>query len=70
MEAITSNSRLHSLHSHNIHIFTMPVTVTKMTAAEKEAKIMNEIRASAATFEPKFLGSFFGELFGFSVRTN
>lgn len=41
-----------------------------MTAQEKEAAIMNEIRASSATFEPKFQGSFLGEIFGFAIKTS
>ncbi|EGV65417.1 hypothetical protein CANTEDRAFT_102954 [Yamadazyma tenuis ATCC 10573] len=50
---------------HN-HISSM----AKLTAQEKEAQIMSEIRASAVKFEPKFETSFFGNIFGFSVRTN
>jgi hypothetical protein len=44
--------------------------VIKMTATEKEAQIMKEIRANSVKFEPKFEGSFFGQLFGFAVKTS
>ncbi|ODV77958.1 uncharacterized protein CANTADRAFT_91403 [Suhomyces tanzawaensis NRRL Y-17324] len=44
--------------------------IIKMTAAEKEAQIMKEIRANNLKYEPKFEGSFFGELFGFAVLKN
>lgn len=43
---------------------------TKLTAQEKEAQIMNEIRSANVKFEPKFETSFFGNIFGFAVRTN
>ncbi|KAK6197539.1 uncharacterized protein RJT21DRAFT_123360 [Scheffersomyces amazonensis] len=39
------------------------------TAAEKEAQIMKEIRANNAKYESKFQGSFFGDIFGFAVKT-
>lgn len=42
--------------------------VLKMTAAEKEAQIMQEIRANAKKFDTKFEGSFFGEFFGFAIK--
>lgn len=42
----------------------------KLTAQQKEAQIMNEIRSNSVKFEPKFETSFFGNFFGFSVRSN
>lgn len=44
--------------------------MAKLTAQEKEAKIMQEIRSNNAKFESKFETSFFGNIFGFAVRTN
>lgn len=41
-----------------------------MTAQEKEAQIMSEIRSNNAKYENKFETSFFGNIFGFSIRTN
>lgn len=41
-----------------------------MTAQEKEAKIMTEIRSSNIKYEPKFETSFLGNFFGFSTRKN
>lgn len=46
---------------------TTASTTVKRTAAEKEAQIMNEIRANSVKYDSKFEGSFFGELFGFAV---
>lgn len=43
---------------------------TKMTAQEKEARIMQEIRLSAVKFEPKFETTFFGNFFGVGFKTN
>ncbi|CUM68400.1 uncharacterized protein PRCAT00006123001 [Priceomyces carsonii] len=42
---------------------------TKMTAQEKEAQIMKEIRASTIQFEKKFETSFLGNFFGFSIKS-
>lgn len=44
-------------------------TPIKMTAQEKEAAIMNEIRSNNVKYEPKFQGSIFGEIFGFAVKS-
>lgn len=44
--------------------------MAKITAAEKEAMIMKDIRASSVKYEPKFEFSIFGTMFGFAVRTN
>ncbi|CAK7896907.1 hypothetical protein CAAN1_04S04918 [[Candida] anglica] len=41
----------------------------KMTAQEKEALIMKEIRASSVKYEPKFEGSFLGNIFGIAFKT-
>lgn len=41
-----------------------------VSAQEKEQQIMQEIRASQVKFEPKFETSFFGNIFGFQIRTN
>lgn len=43
--------------------------VAKMTAQEKEAQIMQEIRANSQKYEPKFEGRFFGQIFGFAVKS-
>ena len=46
---------------------------TKMTAAEKEAQIMKEIRSAAANKKKpvrKFQGSFLGEIFDISLNRN
>ncbi|CCG20559.1 hypothetical protein CORT_0A01680 [Candida orthopsilosis Co 90-125] len=40
----------------------------KMTATEKEAQIMADIKANARKFENKFEGSFLGDYFGFAIR--
>lgn len=42
--------------------------VVKITAQEKEAAIMNEIRSNSVKYESKFEGSFFGDFFGFNVK--
>lgn len=42
--------------------------IIKMTAQEKEAQIMKEIRASAVKYEPKFQGSFLGDIFGIAFK--
>jgi hypothetical protein len=46
------------------------MTPTKLTGAEKEAQIMKEIRLNQTKYETKFAGSFFGELFGFAIKSN
>lgn len=46
-----------------------PLAAKKITAQEKEAMIMNEIRSNMVKYEPKFEGSFLGNIFGFSIRT-
>lgn len=43
---------------------------TKLTAPEKEAQIMKEIRSASVKYEPKFETKFFGNIFGFSIRSN
>lgn len=43
---------------------------TKITAQEKEATIMAEIRKNATKFEPKFETTFFGNFFGIAFKTN
>lgn len=46
---------------------------TKLTATEKEAQIMKEIRSAAANKKKpvsKFQGSFLGEIFDISVTRN
>lgn len=43
--------------------------VVKMTAQEKEAQIMKEIRANNVKYESKFEGSFLGQVFGFAVKS-
>lgn len=43
---------------------------TKMTAQEKEASIMAEIRNSATKFEPKYETTFFGNFFGIAFKSN
>lgn len=40
----------------------------KLTAAQKEQQIMQEIRNNAIKYENKFEGSFLGEIFGFAIR--
>ncbi|KAG2734966.1 hypothetical protein G9P44_001180 [Scheffersomyces stipitis] len=44
--------------------------VVKMTAQEKEAQIMKEIRANNVKYESKFEGSFLGQVFGFAVKSD
>ena len=43
-------------------------TAKKMTAQEKEAQIMSEIRSQSVKYESKYEGSFLGELFGISFK--
>ncbi|CAH2352965.1 hypothetical protein CLIB1423_08S04874 [[Candida] railenensis] len=50
-------------------ISTPVAPVNKMTAQEKEAQIMQEIRASQVKFEPKFETTFLGQIFGISFKT-
>ncbi|KAM3119188.1 hypothetical protein RJF_2784 [Candidozyma auris] len=45
-------------------------TPIKMTAEQKEAQIMNEIRKNNAKFEPRFETTFFGNFFGIAFKTN
>lgn len=40
----------------------------KLTAAQKEQQIMQEIRSNSIKYESKFEGSFLGEIFGFAIR--
>lgn len=42
----------------------------KLTAQEKEALIMSEIKNANVKFEPRYQGSFLGDFFGLSVRSN
>lgn len=42
----------------------------KLTAEQKEARIMQEIRLNAVQFEPKFETTFFGNFFGLSFKSN
>lgn len=42
----------------------------KITAQEKEARIMAEIRLSQTTFEPKFETTFLGQVFGISFKSS
>lgn len=43
---------------------------TKMTAQEKEAQIMAEIRLNTVKFTPKYETTFFGNFFGFGFKSN
>lgn len=54
----------------NKHTMFGTATPTRNIAQEKENAIMQEIRANAPKFEDKFQGTFFGEVFGISVKTN
>ena len=45
-------------------------TNQKRTAQEKEAFIMHEIKNENVKFEPRYQGSFLGNFFGISVRSN
>lgn len=42
----------------------------KLTAPEKEAAIMKEIRSNSVKYQPKFEGSFFGDIFGFAIKSS
>lgn len=42
----------------------------KLTAQEKEANIMAEIRKNVTKFEPKFETTLFGNFFGIGFRSN
>lgn len=42
----------------------------KMTAQEKEAQIMAEIRLNNVKYESKFETTFFGQFFGIAFRSN
>ncbi len=46
------------------------VPTAKLTAPEKEAMIMKEIRSNSVKYDSKFEGSFFGNIFGFSIRSS
>lgn len=43
---------------------------TKMTAQEKEAQIMAEIRLNTVKFTPKYETTFLGNFFGFGFKSN
>lgn len=43
-------------------------TQHKLTAEQKEAKIMNDIRNSTTKFEPRYEGTFFGDFFGIAFK--
>lgn len=40
----------------------------KMTAEQKEAQIMKEIRSNTTKFEPRYEGTFFGDFFGIAFK--
>lgn len=40
----------------------------KLTAPEKEAMIMKEIRSNKVNYEKKFGGSFLGNFFDFAIK--
>ncbi|KAM9893474.1 hypothetical protein OXX79_009318 [Metschnikowia pulcherrima] len=69
-----SSSTLQFNKQNNILDKTIPSTLTmnptKMTAQEKEAQIMAEIRSNTVKFTPKYETTFFGNFFGFGFKSN